>query len=305
MRIITPITVVSAPVLGTGTILTATNVAEESTYTLWTASTRTLGERRYYGHFVYEVIVASTTAQPDTGAAATPPSWAVVRPTNRWAMFDSAISTQTVNSASIVVGLTPATTVNGIAAFGLVGVTLQVVMVDPTAGTVYDQTINLQDDSLITDWYTYFFEDIQYREDVTLLDLPSYPSAVITVTIANGVADAKCGALVVGRQRDLGTAVFGTSVRIKSYSVKTTDDFGNVEITPRAYAKLADYDVMVRTDRIYIVQRQLADIRDTVTVFVGDEDRDETVIMGFLTDFNIVLSGPVESQMNLQVEGLV
>jgi hypothetical protein len=42
-----------------------------------------------------------------------------------------------------------------------------------------------------------------------------------------------------------------------------------------------------------------------VTVFVGDEDRDETVILGFLTDFNIVLSGPVQSQMSLQAEGLV
>ena len=305
MRLVTPITVNSADVLGVGTILTATNVAEESTYTLWTASTRTLGERRYYGHLVYEVIVASTTDRPDTGAALATPSWAEVQPTNRWAMFDSAISTQTVNSASIVVGLTPAAIINGVAAFGLVGVTFRVVMVDPTAGTVYDQTIDLLDTSSVIDWYTYFFEDIQYREDVTLLDLPSYPSAVTTVTIANGTSDAKCGALVGGRQRDLGVAVFGTSVRIKSYSVKTTDDFGNVSITPRAYAKLADYDVTVRTDRIYIVQRQLADIRDTVTVFVGDEDRDETVIMGFLTDFNIVLSGPVQSQMTLQVEGLV
>jgi hypothetical protein len=248
MRIITPLTVERADVLGTGTILTATNVAEESTYAAWSAGTYTLGTRKYYGHLAYEVIVASTTDRPDTGAALATPSWAEVQPTNRWAMFDTSISTQTVNSGTIEVELTPAEVVNALAAFGLTGETLEVVVEDPTEGVVYDELVDLQDSSSVTDWYTYFFEDIQYRQDVTLLDLPSYPDAVITVTIDNGVANAKCGALVVGRQRELGVALFGTSVRIKSYSVKTTDDFGNVSITPRAYAKLADYDAMVETD---------------------------------------------------------
>jgi hypothetical protein len=120
-----------------------------------------------------------------------------------------------------------------------------------------------------------------------------------------GVSDAKIGELVIGKQRTIGVSNFGTSVSIIDYSVKSTDDFGNTVITTRAYSKRADYDVTVETAAVAAVQKALADIRTTPTVFIGDEDRPETVVYGFYKQFNIVLSTPSISDCSIEVEGLV
>jgi hypothetical protein len=53
------------------------------------------------------------------------------------------------------------------------------------------------------------------------------------------------------------------------------------------------------------VQKVLADIRTTATVFVGDPNRPETVVYGFYKQFNIVLSTPSISDCSIEVEGLV
>lgn len=297
MRIVTPQPITEA-------ILTSTNVLEND-YPAWVAGTYTLGTRRIWQHKIWEVIIASTTSQPDTGAAATPPEWQLISATNRYKMFDGVISTQTSRTGTIAVTVTPGDIVNAVAFFGLAGNTINVTMTDPVEGTVYNQTKSLQDNTLISDWYTYFFESVYQKTDAVFADLPSYLNAVITVTVNAGAATASCGEMVMGRQRTLGLSNFGTSVSIQDYSRKTTDDFGNVVIEQRAFTKRADYDVTVETSRVSVVQKALADIRTTPTVFIGEEDRPETVVYGFYRSFNIIISTPTLSDCSLEVEGLI
>jgi hypothetical protein len=178
-------------------------------------------------------------------------------------------------------------------------------MTDPIEGVVYTETRSLQDNTLIIDWYPYFFEEIAYLPDIVFLNLPSYGSAMLTAVVDGGAGDAKIGEVVIGKQRGLGVTNFGTSVSIIDYSVKSTDDFGNTIIVQRAYSKRADYDVTVNTSSVAAVQKALADIRTTPTVFVGDENRPETVVYGFYKQFNIVLSTPSISDCSIEVEGLV
>jgi uncharacterized protein (DUF2141 family) len=52
------------------------------------------------------------------------------------------------------------------------------------------------------------------------------------------------------------------------------------------------------------VQKALADIRTTPTVFIGDPNRPETIVYGFYRNFNIVLSTPSISDCTIEVEGL-
>lgn len=297
MRIVTP-----QPI--TSTTLTASNVT--ITETAWTAGTYTTGTQRYVGTTLYEVIATPSTADsPTVGIAATPPTWKTIGAINRFKMFDNVISTQTTRSGTIVVTVDPGQIINAAAFFGLSGNTINVVLTDPVEGVVYNETKTLQDNTLITDWYAYFFENIYPLTDAVFTDLPSYLNATITVTIDAGAATAKCGEMVIGRQSSLGVANFGTSVSIQDYSIKTTDDFGNVIIQERAYSKRADYDVTVETNRVSTVQKLLADIRTTATVFIGEEDKPETVIYGFYKSFNIVISNPSISDCSIEVEGLV
>lgn len=296
--------IIIQPVPITAALLTASNVPETDA-PVWTAGTYTIGQQRIYDHRVYEVIVSSTAAQPDVGAAATPPSWLDLGATNRFKMFDEIISTQTIYAAEIDVDITPATVVNSAAFFGLAGNSITLTITDPIEGVVYSETRDLQDNTIIIDWYPYFFEEIAFLSDMVFLNLPAYGSATFNAVVDGGVGDAKVGEVVIGRQRTIGVSNFGTSVSIIDFSVKSTDDFGNTVIVQRAYSKRADYDVTVNTSSVAAVQKSLADIRTTPTVFIGDENRPETVIYGFYKQFNIVLSTPSISDCSIEVEGLV
>lgn len=297
MKIITPVAI-------TPSLLTSTNVLENDA-SAWAAGTYTLGQKVIYNHRVYEVIVSTTTAQPDVGAVAATPSWLDLGATNRYKMFDEIISTQTSRTGTIAVTITPGQAVNAVALFGLTGNSVAVSMVDPTDGTVYSQTRSLLDTTLIVDAWSYFFEPISYKSDTLFTNLPNYRSAAVSVTIDAGVATATCGELVIGSQRTLGVSNFGTSVSIQDYSIKDRDAFGNTIITQRAYSKRADYDVTVETAQIANVQLSLANIRTTPTVFVGDDNRPETLIYGFYRNFSIVISSPTLSDCSIEVEGLV
>jgi|LakMenEpi05May12_1017382.scaffolds.fasta_scaffold00005_3 hypothetical protein len=296
--------IIIQPVPITAAMLTASNVPETDA-PAWTAGTYTIGQQRIYDHRVYEVIVSSTTARPDIGAVATPPTWLDLGATNRFKMFDQVISTQTVYAAEIDVEITPAAVVNSAAFFGMLGSSITLTMTDPVDGLVYTETRSLQDNTLIIDWYPYFFEEIAYLPDTVFLNLPAYGSATLNAVIDGGAGNAKVGEVVIGKQRRIGVTNFGSSVSILDYSIKSTDDFGNTIIVQRAYSKRADYDVTVETSAVAAVQKALADIRTTPTVFVGDENRPETVVYGFYKQFNIVLSTPSISDCSIEVEGLV
>lgn len=296
MKIVTPQTVT------TGT-LTATNVT--ITETLWTAGTYALGVQRYVGTNLYEVIIATTSAEPTVGVAADPPSWRLVGSINRWKMFDDVISSQTTRTGTIAVTITPGQVVNAVAFFNVSANTVNVTVTDPVEGIVYNTTQTLQDNTLIVDWWAYFFEPIFAKQDAVFTNLPSYRNATITATLDAGAGVAACGAMVIGRQATLGLANFGSGVSIQDYSRKETDAFGNIQIEERAFAKRADYDVTIDSNRVATVQQLLAAIRATPTVYIGEDNRPETVVYGFFRQFDIVIATPTISDCSIQVEGLI
>lgn len=296
--------IIVQPVTITPAILTASNVPENDA-PLWTAGTYALGIQRIYEHRVYEVIVASTSDEPDVGAAAIPPTWLDLGATNRFKMFDGIIGTQTIEQFEIDVSVQPNTVINSAAFFGLFGNLITLIMTDPIEGEVYNESRSLQDNTLVVDWYPYFFDEIAFLPDMVFLDVPSFGSASLRAIIDGGASDAKVGEMIIGRQRDIGVTNFGTSVSIVDFSVKNTDEFGNIIITTRAFSKRAEYDVTINTNAVASVQKSLADIRTTPTVFVGDQNRPETVVYGFYKKFNIVISTPSVSDCSIEVEGLV
>jgi hypothetical protein len=295
--------IIVQPVPVTSAMVTASNVA--ITETLWTAGTYTLGQERYVGTRLYKVIVASTTANPTVGVTATPPSWQDIGAINRFKMFDQVVNTQTTRTGLIDVSILPGTIINALAMFDLNGVSTTITMTDPIEGVVFNETKSLQDNTIIIDWYSYFFESITTVSDVVFLGLPAYGGATTRIQVNAGAGTAAIGEVVIGKQRNLGVSNFGTSVSILDYSRKETDQFGNTVVETRPFSKRADFDVTVETGAVAAVQKALADIRTTPTVFIGDEDRAETIVYGFYRGFNIVISTPSISDCSIEVEGLI
>lgn len=289
----------------TPSILTASNVPETD-YATWSAGTYYAGDRVIYAHNIYEAIT-TTTAQPDVGVSANPPTWIYVSADNRYKMFDNGVGTQTVQNGTITATITPNTPYNAVALFGLEAATARLVVKDSGSVTVYDETVTLTDYSEVTNYYTYFFAPLSSTSisEVAFLDVPYYGNATYELTIDAGTGDAKCGEAVFGTQSSLSVANFGSSIGIKDYSVKTVDDFGNITITQRAYSKRADFDLTIETSLVGAFAKQMADIRATPVVYIGDPNRQETIIYGYYKDFSVVLSNPSISSCSLTVEGLV
>lgn len=295
MRIITPEQITPA-------ILVSSNVPEDD-YPEWEAGTYSRGDLCIYQHNIYEVLSETTTDDPAAGVAKSPPSWLSLGATNRWRMFDDRVGSLTEMEGTIAVELQPGAVINSVALFNLRGREATVTLSDPTDGVVYQRSVSLVDAG-VTNWYDWFFAPIPRQTDFVLLDLPAYGTATLSVTIDNADEIAAAGHMVMGRQEEIGAAIYGTSVGINDYSRKTTDEFGNTVVIPREFSKRAEFDVVLESFQVGHIQRLLAGIRTIPVVWIGEASYEATVLFGYYRDFSISISGPSVSDATITVEGL-
>lgn len=290
MRLIKPVEITPAK-------LVSSNVPETD-YPPWVAGSYGLGDKRIRDHHIYESLGAANTADPSDAT-----KWLDLGLTNRWKMFDNKVETLTTNPGTIEVTIKPGAVVNSLALFNLKGKSVTVSMVDALEGEVYRKEISLVDAG-VTNWYDWFFEPIGIRTDVVVLDMPAYGSANIVLTIDAGPEVAAVGHVVIGAVKQIGTALYGSSVGINDYSRKTTDDFGNTVVIRRSFSNRADFDIALDTSEVTRVRRLLADLRATPVVWIGEESYEATILFGFYKDFQIVFSGPTVSDCSITVEGV-
>ena len=296
MKVIKPVAVTDAVLIS--------STAPETDYSAWAAGTAySVGNRviRTSTHRIYERLIAGTTATaPELDAV----NWIDIAPTNRWAMFDSEVSTQTALASPLTVVIKPGF-VNGIALFGLVGDSLTVTVRDSLAGSVvYSRTLAL-DGTILADWYQYFFEPYVQRADVVLTDLPPYGDAHITLTLT-GSGTVKCGIVALGTVYTLGDTQQGASVSIVDYSRKETDAFGVTSFVQRAYSKRMSVNLLLANAQLNKTQRVLADLRASPAAWVGTDapGYEPLTVYGFYKDFSIDIAYPQLSYCSLEIEGL-
>lgn len=278
------------------------------TETAWTAGTYAEGVVRYVGMYLYEVVdPTGTSDEPTAGAALEIPSWIKIGAINRYRMFDLVIGDATVQTAApINLSIVPGSIVNGIAFFNVAGASIRVKVTDPVAGLVYDRTIGLSSPDGNGSWFKFFFTRASKEDTAAFFDLPRYRDATIEVIITNEAgADASVGEIALGRYEILGVTLMNFSFGIEDFSRKERDAFGNFQIVERYYAKIANFDVFLTNAKVNPVFRTLANRRAQPTVYVGDETKPETIILGFYRSFSTLRTGPQSSEMTLEIEGLV
>lgn len=277
---------------------------------LWSAGTYNLGDQRIKTttHRVYEVVVASTTDDPEVGVLLDPPSWVNVAPTNKFAMFDNVNSTdsESTGGTDIIVEIETGVITNSVAGFAITGASsINVTMTDPTDGVVYDNDVPMINNNDVDSWWSYFFSPIINITEFVLLDLPVYPLATIKITIS-GSGDIEVGNIVVGNQLVLGISNYGTSVQLLDFSRKEKDDFGNVVVTEGRNSKLVNYDVTIQKTKVGYVFNQLSQLTTIPSVWVGTEQSDDaTLVFGYYRDFQNNISSPTLTDATITIEGLV
>lgn len=222
-------------------------------------------------HRVYESVAANNVGNdPELSFD----KWLDVGPTNRWAMFDQALGTATTSSDSMTV-VVPAAP-----ALALLDVTGSTVRVQATG---FDQTQAVGTGS------------------VSFLDLP--PAAGnITVTIS-GTATVSVGTLLAGTVVSLGVTESAPSAGITDYSRKETDDFGEMTVVERAWAKRMTARALIRTDELDRVANRIAAVRGRPSLWIGDAGLSTLTVYGFFKEFSIEV-GDTISKLSLSIEGL-
>jgi hypothetical protein len=250
---------------------------------------------------IFISLVSTNTATPGTDAT----KWLDLGPCNKCAMFDNQISTATIAPSPLVVVFKPGI-FNSLALMGLTGNQLDVTVKDGTGGPIiYSDSFPL-DGTIISDWYQYFFEPFVQKSEVVMTDIPPFSNSEITLTLTGG-SDVQIGLCNFGTFYFLGDAEYGANVGITDYSRKDTDDFGVTTFVKRAYSKRMSARLMLDTAQINRVQRILADVRATPSVWIGADGDDylPMLMLGYYRDFSIDIAYQNKSFCSLEIEGLI
>lgn len=295
MEVIKPITYLESHLIST------TATVPEAVYNA--ATSYSIGNLVSYNYKVWGSLV-NTNVGNTPGVDAT--KWQDNGADNKHAMFDDKIYTETTRASPLTVVVKPLETFNSVAFLNLTGASLQVKVNDGVGGTeIYNTTINL-DDTIILDWYMYYFEPFNFKTEVVLTDLPMYLNAALT-TILTGSGTVAIGSLIYGNVYTIGGTQYGCSVSIRDYSVKTTDEFGNPTFVVRAYSKRMDAEVFVDQATLNFNYKLLAGLRAVPCVWIGssNETYKPLIVYGYYRDFSIAIPYPTYSMCTLSIEGII
>lgn len=240
--------------------------------------------------------------------------WVEVQTSNIFAMFDTTVGNQsTSSSSSVTVDLFLPT---GISALSLINSefdSLEVLIFqDSPSGKIYYRKAYKKINPLeFKDWldysrYTYVSGDIP----ISFTDLVNVKNTYLRIIMTPDVEtkQVKVGELIFGTLFEFGFTQRGITSGITDYSVKQTDDFGNVNFVERSFSKKFSCRVLIKNSNLNAAQRALYNLRAKPAVWIATEDsstQESTIIFGYYKDFSAELAYPDYSIYNLEVEGLV
>lgn len=269
-------------------------------------------------HTIYESAIADNTGNypPDNltpAADGQPAKWLRVMATNPRAMFDGRVGTVTTGNAAWPVGsgtglqieIAPGRVVTNVVLFGVEGSTVTVAVDDPLEGVVWQRTRSLVSTSGINNMYAYLFAPIERRTDLAFLDLPSYGTATIRISIESGSAIAKCGLCLIGQGKNLGLPQWGINAGIRDYSRIEDDEFGITDFVQRGYVRRASIDLLLEKNQTNGVYRTLAKYRATPAVWVGYEEYEPTLIYGVFSSFDIIYPHAAFDDCSIEIRGIL
>lgn len=308
LTIVLPLVITDA-ILDTSGSPPITNVPEND-HAQWSiATTYGVGDRVILTstHRIYESLQASNTGNSPTAAGST--FWIDAGPTNLWAVFDTSVSTQTVQADNITYKLIPGEAINSVGILNITeGTQINITMVSPStggSGIVYERTVDLSALPLTPDWWAWFYGQKSAPTQSIALDLPAFYDCEVTIEII-GTINLAVGVVLIGSKKNFGLGInYGARVGIQDYSRKETNIFGETILVQRAFAKRANFNLFINKSEVDSFQNTLSTIRAVPVLWIGSQDYEATTLFGFYKNFDILISYPEHSDCELEIEGLI
>lgn len=298
MQLIKPIEILNSHILSSTAVETVPEWVSGTSYPLE-------AEVQYLNVVYVSTIPSNSNKVPNVPV--TPLAWKKKQSNNKFSMFDEYVNTQTIANGSLTLEIQTGYLSNSLALLNLEGVTDALIKVkDGVGGTeVFNKTYNL-DDTIILDWYQYFFEDVRLQDELIIQELPPYLNGVVSVTL-NGIGDIAVGNLVLGNIYFIGNTQEGASAGIRDYSSKAVNEYGITQLKKKAFSKRMDVNLFVNNTELNFVRRILQDIRATPVVWIGTPYSEYAAlnIYGYYKDFNLEIPYPSFSFCRLEIEGMI
>lgn len=281
--------------------LVHSSIAEDDHPVYSAGATYAQGDLVIVDHQRFESLQSGNVGHPP---ASSPAWWLPLGATNRWAMFDDRIGSQSMAAGEITVKIAVTGRADVVALLNISGLMVRVVAEDAIDGVIYDRTMSLASDSGIADWYSYFFEPIERATSLVLSDLPLYSGVTLTVTLSAPSGNVALGVLLVGQSKDIGETQYGVKLGIHDYSLKSRDEWGSATIVPRDYSSTGSFTVEVENHLVDRLHSLLAGYRATPILWIGSDRFSSTYLYGFFTNFSILISYFSLSVCTIEIESL-
>ncbi len=303
MQFIRPITITAA-MLGAGT-----TVAEDPTPAWVSGTSYSVGAEVHLAstHRVYRCAVATSgTTAPNVAIT----TWADVRPTNRWAPFDSYTSTQAATTTSMTYVLSPGY-FNALALYGVVADSYTITLKDAPGGTtIYSRSGAMAEEP--EGWYEYLFGGFRPLTKFVISGLPISPTAQLTLTLsASSGAPVALGMLVVGDYKSLlegadwGGPLRGCSAEPITYSYINTAEDGTVTIRRRHAATNLRVQVVMPIASADYALAAIQDVLDVPVAVITTTAQNHTGLTTFGLISGAISYDGISATANLNVKGLI
>ncbi|MFZ5375093.1 hypothetical protein E0765_06055 [Sulfuricurvum sp. IAE1] len=248
----------------------------------------------------YKALTNNTGKKPNEN----PLDWEHIGTANKFKMFDQFLNTQTINPENIDVE---------VVAYGSKGMfignieassVLIEVIDNDTLQTIESTTFDMVDD--VVDWLDYFFGDWldQRKNSVTYYRTTLTMNITYHVKIDNGVSEARCGILFIGVVREIGATKYSFSLGALDFSKVVTNQSSGATLLERGnYAKTIRANVFARTGTSQMVFKRLTEARGTPLVFLNGGGLLD--IFGYIQKHEVLIEGPVETAITVDIIGLI
>lgn len=287
----------------TSASLLSTNAV--NAYADWSAvTTYNTGQRVTYGNYYWESLVDGNIGH---NPESTTLKWVLVSSSNKWAMFDTRVASETSYNGNLTVSIQPNQRFSSFALFNVTAKSVTVQVLDKPGGVVVYTSTKSMSNSQVSNWYNYFFEEFDLGGEVFFTKIPPYKQAVINITFnQSGTSPTKIGAFVVGQLFDIGLTRTGGNYGIRDYSIKDTDEFGVTTFVERNYSKRMSLVLFVENGQLNFLNKLLVQLRAQPTAWYGSDDSrfQGTTIFGYYKDWNVEIEYPNHSLISIEIEGL-
>ena len=291
MKIIKPI----------NTTLVSSTVADTA-YAVWnSAMAYTVGQYvSFTNHGEYQAITNNTNKSPDTNNL----EWKFLGTTNRWKMFDQFLNTQTIKTTSMQYLLsaydTQAIFIGNIT--NVINVRIEIID-NLTSAVIEDVTLSASREP--EDWYEYFFGTLsggKYRN--LLYERTTLTRDVSVRATINGSGEVGIGTFIIGTRKDIGYLKYGFSLSSLDFSkVETDETSGATYLSKGNSVKMLTGTNFIPTTLADACYDDLIEIQGTPAVFY--DGMDSTRVYGFIKKFTMPIKGPIETLVEIEIQGLI